>query len=74
MGDGARTHDHWNHNPGLYQLSYAHQKNRILTPRKKTGDVYFNIFRNPLSPHHADHLARGRHLHEQMKGHPNKEI
>ncbi len=27
MGDGARTHDHRNHNPGLYQLSYAHHYN-----------------------------------------------
>ena len=25
MADGARTHDHWNHNPGLYQLSYSHR-------------------------------------------------
>ena len=24
VGDGARTHDRWNHNPELYQLSYAH--------------------------------------------------
>ncbi len=24
--DGARTHDNWNHNPGLYQLSYDHHK------------------------------------------------
>ena len=24
VDDGARTHDHWNHNPGLYQLSYVH--------------------------------------------------
>jgi hypothetical protein len=24
VDDGARTHDHRNHNPGLYQLSYAH--------------------------------------------------
>ena len=24
MDDGARTHDHRNHNPGLYQLSYIH--------------------------------------------------
>lgn len=23
--DGARTHDNWNHNPGLYQLSYDHR-------------------------------------------------
>jgi hypothetical protein len=27
VDDGARTHDHRNHNPGLYQLSYAHHKN-----------------------------------------------
>ena len=30
MGDGTRTHDNRNHNPGLYQLSYTHQKLRIL--------------------------------------------
>ena len=24
VDDGARTHDHRNHNPALYQLSYAH--------------------------------------------------
>ena len=24
VDDGARTHDDWNHNPGLYQLSYTH--------------------------------------------------
>ena len=27
MIDGARTHDNWNHNPGLYQLSYDHHRN-----------------------------------------------
>ncbi len=26
VNDGARTHDNRNHNPGLYQLSYAHHK------------------------------------------------
>jgi hypothetical protein len=26
VNDGARTHDHRDHNPGLYQLSYAHHK------------------------------------------------
>lgn len=24
VSDGNRTHDNWNHNPGLYRLSYAH--------------------------------------------------
>jgi hypothetical protein len=27
VGDGARTRDNRNHNPGLYQLSYAHHNN-----------------------------------------------
>jgi hypothetical protein len=26
VADGARTHDNRNHNPGLYQLSYSHQR------------------------------------------------
>lgn len=25
VADGARTHDNWNHNPGLYRLSYSHR-------------------------------------------------
>ena len=28
VADGARTHDNRNHNPGLYQLSYSHLRNR----------------------------------------------
>ena len=24
VANGTRTHDDWNHNPGLYQLSYSH--------------------------------------------------
>ena len=24
VNDGDRTRDNWNHNPGLYQLSYVH--------------------------------------------------
>ena len=30
MDDGIRTRDHWNHNPGLYQLSYAHHFSKFL--------------------------------------------
>ncbi len=26
VADGTRTHDHRNHNPGLYQLSYSRIK------------------------------------------------
>ena len=25
VADGIRTHDRWNHNPELYQLSYGHR-------------------------------------------------
>ena len=25
VSDGDRTHDHWSHNPALYQLSYTHR-------------------------------------------------
>jgi hypothetical protein len=28
VADGARTHDNRNHNPGLYQLSYSHRRER----------------------------------------------
>ncbi len=30
VDDGARTHDDRNHNPGLYQLSYAHHNFYML--------------------------------------------
>ena len=50
VSDGIRTHDDRDHNPGLYQLSYAHHLLRYLTGTSSTtggrGD-----FRNnkPLS-------------------------
>ena len=28
VADGTRTHDDRNHNPGLYQLSYSHLRDR----------------------------------------------
>jgi hypothetical protein len=28
VADGIRTHDHRDHNPGLYQLSYRHRARR----------------------------------------------
>ena len=31
MSDGIRTHDDRDHNPGLYQLSYAHHLLSYLT-------------------------------------------
>ena len=31
MADGTRTRDHRDHNPGLYQLSYRHQANGMVS-------------------------------------------
>ncbi len=36
MNDGTRTHDDRNHNPGLYQLSYAHHKSGVSICRINT--------------------------------------
>ena len=46
MANGIRTHDNWNHNPGLYQLSYSHHctaENEILAR-------FFRICRGGVSP------------------------
>ena len=32
VGGGVRTHDHWNHNPALYQLSYTHRVDLLILP------------------------------------------
>ena len=37
VDDGTRTHDDWNHNPGLYQLSYAHHCNRAHPSITRVG-------------------------------------
>jgi hypothetical protein len=39
VGDGARTRDNRNHNPGLYQLSYAHH-NKLQYIKTKTNTHY----------------------------------
>ena len=40
MDDGTRTHDDRNHNPGLYQLSYTHQRYQAGTPgRNRTCNL-----------------------------------
>jgi hypothetical protein len=31
--DGTRTHNHRDHNPGLYQLSYGHRGDEQSSPR-----------------------------------------
>src|SRR3569833_1804335 len=35
VDDGTRTHDNRNHNPGLYQLSYAHHDNIHIRARQR---------------------------------------
>ncbi len=39
VSDGARTRDHRNHNPVLYQLSYTHHKTLQLSPSPASGHV-----------------------------------
>ncbi len=53
MNDGIRTRDNWNHNPGLYQLSYIHHK------------VYHNLQANgaPGRIRTCDHLLRRQMLY-----------
>ncbi|CDL85692.1 hypothetical protein XSR1_90037 [Xenorhabdus szentirmaii DSM 16338] len=31
MANETRTRDDWNHNPGLYQLSYSHHNNYLFS-------------------------------------------
>ena len=47
VDDGARTHDHRNHNPGLYQLSYAHHRLHQHQTIKTTGTPDRNRTCNP---------------------------
>ena len=46
VDDGTRTHDNRNHNPGLYQLSYAHHRHKLKT-LKASGPPDRNRTCNP---------------------------
>jgi hypothetical protein len=69
VADGARTHDNWNHNPGLYQLSYSHHReidiglpdrNRTCNPQLRRLVLY------PVE-------LRADKLHDEiMKGKPEE--
>jgi hypothetical protein len=37
VADGTRTHDHRDHNPGLYQLSYRHREPKKDSPYRARG-------------------------------------
>ena len=56
MNDGTRTHDGRNHNPGLYQLSYAHHKlfwhQKMVRPRGLEPLTY------GLAYHYSFHCLR----------------
>ena len=39
VADGARTHDNWNHNPGLYQLSYSHHRDLLTWPARQESNL-----------------------------------
>ena len=44
VGEGARTPDHWNHNPVLYQLSYAHQRCAVIVrSTREAGETKHGI-------------------------------
>ncbi len=46
VNDGTRTHDNRNHNPGLYQLSYAHHR---LKKQNNTKIQLFALMFNELA-------------------------
>ena len=53
VNDGARTHDRRNHNPELYQLSYAHHRNvMIVTTTNALNDITFSDAALTLSHQH----------------------
>ncbi len=66
MSDGARTRDHRNHNPVLYQLSYTHHKTPhptlSLRERKSSSDQRISIWSVHLI------LARLRGLEPLTRG------
>ncbi len=42
--DGTRTHDDWNHNPGLYQLSYGHRRDQQRDLLAEQKQDYSDVF------------------------------
>ena len=39
VADGARTHDNRNHNPGLYQHSYSHRREKSIASRTDAAQL-----------------------------------
>src|SRR5262245_61772545 len=60
VDDGIRTHDGRNHNPGLYQLSYVHQRAAILAQARSTPE-----YRAPAA--HAPRPTQPRAVAERCR-------
>src|SRR5690348_15221325 len=55
--DGTRTHNHRDHNPGLYQLSYGHlAPDRISAARRRSGATLGPTSRPCAPPRQLEHL------------------
>jgi hypothetical protein len=71
VDDGARTHDRRNHNPELYQLSYAHHGDVAAKPYilsvSQPKSILFWLQTNILS--HQDRKWRAR---QDYSGHPRQ--
>ncbi|GEM_PF-957446 len=50
VADGTRTRDNWNHNPGLYQLSYSHRRTKRLGAPDRTRTCNRRLRRPVLYP------------------------
>src|SRR5512147_369598 len=64
VGGGVRTHDHWNHNPALYQLSYTHRigndpivSNASAPPQKPASQRLLEARLLPQLVHAALHFG-----------------
>ena len=63
MDDGARTHDHRNHNPALYQLSYAHHSipnDTLSGASARSMRQHRLLLQDPLTSCRTGHLRMAR--------------
>jgi hypothetical protein len=54
VADGTRTHDHRDHNPGLYQLSYRHLELTQNSPMPPLSKQDARLALVPVSPRCGD--------------------
>jgi hypothetical protein len=53
VSDGIRTRDRWDHNPELYQLSYAHQASTEFSDGQERAAIAGCAALDPLRPAQA---------------------